>query len=76
MTINLPLPTRLRYFLIKSRYKKWIFPFLCTIPYVSSLIWLSAREQFWIVQIMLAPILMILMILFLSYFLAKIEFRR
>ena len=70
-----PLYSRFRYLLLRSRYKKWIIPFLCSLPYLLSLLWLTLRGQHWIAQIMLAPIFMTFSLLILSFLLAKVEFR-
>ena len=62
--------------LIRSRWKRWIIPFICTLPYLLSIMWLLVRGQIWISQVMLAPIIMTLMLFLLTYLLAKVEFRR
>ena len=51
-------------------------PFLCALPYAGSLIWLLARQQAWIAQIMLAPLVMTALLALLSLLLARLEFRR
>ena len=48
---------------------------LCALPYSASLIWLLQRGQIWVVQIMLAPLLMMLIIGLLTWSLARLEFR-
>ena len=64
------------HFLILSRWKKWIIPVICSLPYFGSLIWLLIRQQYWIFQIMLSPLVMIILVCGLGIFLANIEFRR
>ena len=66
---------RFRHWLIRSRLHRWILPLLCAIPYVLSLIWLLSRGQNWIVQIMLSPLVMLLIIASLTWWLAVLEFR-
>ena len=67
---------RIHALLISSRYKKWSLPLLFSLPYLFSLVWLSLKGLFWIVQIMLAPVLMTLLLCLLTFVLAKLEFRR
>ena len=66
---------RVRHALIRSRWKRWLGPTLCALPYSASLIWLLQRGQIWVVQIMLAPLLMMLIIGLLTWSLARLEFR-
>ena len=67
---------RLRRILIRSRYRKWILPFLCAIPYLFSYLWLLARGQAWISNTLLAPLVMALLLGLLTLILAKCEFRQ
>ena len=73
--INFPAANRLLNLIIRTRWKRWIFPFLCSIPYFASIIWLISKQQLWIAQILLAPILMTLMLVGITFLLAKLEFR-
>ena len=66
----------IRRFLIRSRYKRWILPTLCAIPYLFSYFWLLSRGQAWISNIMLAPLLMGVLLALLTLILARFEFRR
>ena len=66
----------IRRFLIRSRYKRWILPTLCAIPYLFSYFWLLFRGQAWISNIMLAPLLMGVLLALLTLILARFEFRR
>ena len=66
---------RLRHWLIRSRWQRWLLPVLCAVPYLLSLLWLLTRGQVWIVQIMLSPLVMLLMIAALTWWLAVLEFR-
>ncbi|WP_186571090.1 hypothetical protein [Synechococcus sp. PROS-U-1] len=61
--------------MIRSRWQRWLLPVLCTVPYLISLLWLLTRGQVWIVQIMLSPLVMLLMIAALTWWLAVLEFR-
>ncbi len=70
-----PLKQRLKHRLIKSRWDRWLFPALCTVPYMASLIWLLKRGQVWVVQIMLTPILMGAVLVGITWLLAHAEFR-
>ena len=65
----------LRHYLILSRWQRWLFPGLCAVPYAASLVWLASRDQIWIVQIMLSPVLMLLILAGLTWILAMFEFR-
>ena len=67
--------TRLRHLLITSRWQRWLFPALCTIPYLSILIWLLSRGLIWVSQVLLAPLVMGAVLAFLTLVLAKAEFR-
>jgi hypothetical protein len=67
---------RLRHFWIRSRWRRWLVPVLCALPYLGALIWLLLRQQAWIAQIMLAPVLMTGLLAALSLVLARMEFRR
>jgi hypothetical protein len=72
-----PTPVqRLRHLWIRSRWRRWLVPLLCSLPYLGALLWLLLRQQAWIAQIMLAPLLMTGLLALLSLGLARIEFRR
>ena len=73
--IQLPFWTRFRHVLITSRWKRWLFPTLCVIPYLSILIWLLSRGLIWVSQVLLAPLLMGVVLAVLTLGLAKAEFR-
>ena len=72
---QLSFSTRLRHFLITSRWQRWLFPVLCILPYLTILIWLLSRGLIWVSQVMLAPILMGAVLGLLTLWLAKAEFR-
>lgn len=74
--MKLTLFHKLHHFIIRSRWKKWIIPVCCSFPYIGSLAWLIVRDQVWIAQIMLSPLLMFLAVASLGLILARLEFRR
>lgn len=76
MTIQLTRLQRLRHRLIISRWKRWLLPSLCALPYLASIVWLIVLGELWIAQVLLAPLLMGLMLGALTLWLAKQEFRR
>ena len=45
------------------------------LPYAASLIWLQQQGLVWLVQIMLAPLVMGLVIGLMTWLLARLEFR-
>ena len=61
---------------IRSRWRRWLVPLVCALPYLGALVWLLLRQQAWIAQIMLAPLLMTALLALLSLTLARVEFRR
>lgn len=67
---------RIRHLLIRSRWRRWLVPLVCALPYLGALVWLLLRQQAWIAQIMLAPLLMTALLALLSLTLARVEFRR
>lgn len=75
MTLRLSLWRRLRHWLIRSRWRRWLLPFICVIPYFASILWLLILGEVWIAQVLLAPLLMGLMLGLLSICLARQEFR-
>ena len=67
---------RLRRLWIRSRWRRWLVPLICALPYGGALLWLLLRQQAWIAQIMLAPLLMTGLLALLTLVLARLEFRR
>jgi len=67
---------RLRHWLILSRWQRWLFPVLCALPYLASLLWLVANGELWIAMVMLAPLAMGAALAGLTAWLARMEFRR
>ena len=74
--ILLTAKQRLRHLWIRSRWRSWGVPVLCSLPYLCSLLWLLLRGQVWIVQVMLAPLLMGALLAALTLFLSHLEYRR
>jgi hypothetical protein len=68
-----PLSLRVRSLWIRSQWRRWLFPVLCAVPYVLSLFWLVQRQQVWIAQVLLAPLLMADAISGLTVWLARCE---
>ena len=68
-----PLAVRLRHLWIRSQWRRWLFPLLCAVPYGLSLVWLVQRQQVWIAQVLLAPLLMAVAIAGLTAWLARCE---
>ena len=63
-----------RHWLIRSRWRRWLLPLLCLLPYCVSILWLLNRGQPWIAQLMLAPLLMAAVLAALTLELARREF--
>lgn len=66
---------RLHHAVIRSRWRRWLAPSLCAVPYCVSLVWLVHQGQIWIVQIMLTPLLMMAVLGWLTWWLARLEFQ-
>ena len=76
--MNLFKPSQWPYwhhYLIRIQWKRWLAPAILFIPYLASLLWLLKKGLLWLVQIMLAPIVMGLILGALTWLLAKLEFR-
>ena len=66
---------RLRHWLILSRWRRWLAPVICAVPYLGSLMWLLQKGQIWVVQIMITPLMMMAVLALLTWWLARLEFR-
>lgn len=75
MRIRLTWRQRLRHWLIRTRWRRWLVPVVCAVPYAASMVWLVGRGQAWIAQILLAPLLMGAALALLTLWLARQEFR-
>lgn len=76
MSIQLSPWRQLRHALIRSRWRRWLVPLLCSLPYLASLFWLLLIGEAWIAQVLLAPLVMGGVLGLLSLWLARQEFRR
>ena len=74
--IHFTFRQRFRHLLIRSRWRRWSVPVACAVPYLGSLLWLLSRGQVWVVQIMLAPLVMGALLAGLTLLLSHLEFRR
>ena len=75
MSIELTPWRKLRHLLIRSRWRRWLVPLLCSLPYLASLLWLLLIGEGWIAQVLLAPLVMAATLALLSLWLARQEFR-
>ena len=75
MSIQLSRWRQLRHLLIRSRWRRWLLPLLCSLPYLASLLWLLLIGEAWIAQVLLAPLVMAGLLALLSFWLARQEFR-
>ena len=64
----------LRHWLIRSRWRRWLAPALCAVPYIGSIVWLLLFSQVWIAMVLLVPALLMIVLAALTLFLAQIEF--
>ena len=76
MSIQLSYWRQLRHALIRSRWRRWLLPLICVLPYLLSVLWLMLIGESWIAQVLLAPLLMAGVLGLLSFWLARQEFRR
>ena len=76
MSIQLSYWRQLRHALIRSRWRRWLLPLICVLPYLLSVLWLMLIGESWIAQVLLAPLLMAGVLGLLSFWLARQEFQR
>ena len=72
---SLPIATKLRHWVITSRWQRWLFPACCAVPYLAILLWLLSRGLIWVAQVLLAPLVMGGVLAGMTFWLAKQEFR-
>ena len=72
---SLPLTSKLRHWVITSRWQRWLFPACCAVPYLVILLWLLSRGLVWVAQVLLAPLVMGGVLAGMTLWLAKQEFR-
>ena len=65
---------QLRHFLIRMRLSRWLGPVVCAVPYLGSILWLLSKGQLWIAGVMLTPALMLVLLIGLTWLLARLEF--
>jgi len=65
---------QLRHLLIRTRFSRWLAPLLCAVPYLGSILWLLSKGQLWIAGVMLTPALMLVLLIGLTWLLARLEF--
>ena len=63
-----------RRLIILSRWRRWIGPLICAVPYLGSIWWLLCFSQTWIAFVMLVPAVLIIVLASLTWLLARIEF--
>ena len=76
MSIKLSYWRQLRHALIRTRWRRWLLPLICGLPYLISVLWLLLIGEAWIAQVLLAPLVMAVVLGSLSFWLARQEFRR
>lgn len=59
---------------IRLRWRRWLAPAICAVPYLGSIVWLLLYSQAWIALVMLVPALLMLVLGLLTWLLARIEF--
>lgn len=74
--MKLTILQQLNRLFILSRWRRWLFPFLLTIPYVSSIIWLVSMNYVWVAQVLCAPLIMGVILAGVTIWLAREEFTR
>ena len=80
-SISLPSTTdsafwvRLRHRWILFQWRRWAVPLMCSIPYLGSIVWLIHRELTWVAGVLLAPVLMGIVLIGLTWWLERQEFR-
>jgi hypothetical protein len=75
-TAELPRLIRWRHRWILLRWRRWAVPVICAVPYLGSLLWLMQRGLFWVAAVLLAPLVMGLAVMALTWWLERLEFRR
>ena len=73
---DLSLWVRLRHYLILFQWRRWLVPVLCALPYFCSIVWLIQRDLVWVAGVLLAPLLMSIVVIALTWWLERMEFRR
>ena len=58
---------------IHLRWRRWLGPAICSLPYIGSVLWLLHFSQTWIALLMLVPAVLMLVLGLLTWMLARIE---
>ena len=58
---------------IRLRWRRWLGPAICALPYFASVLWLLSFSQTWIALVMLVPALLMVVLGLLTWVLARIE---
>lgn len=74
--MKLTLLQQLNRLLILSRWRRWLFPLLLSIPYISSILWLVSMNYVWVAQVLCAPLIMGVILAAVTIWLAREEFTR
>ena len=69
------LHVRVRHRLILLQWRRWLVPFLCSIPYSCSILWLISGLA-WVAGVLLAPLVMGTVLIGLTFWLERLEYRR
>lgn len=67
--------SRIHHWLIRTHWRTWVIPVVCSLPYFAAILWLLRVGLLWVAQLMLAPVLMSSLLVGLTYLLARLEFR-
>lgn len=59
---------------IRLRWRRWLGPVICAVPYAASVLWLLCFSQIWIALVMLVPAFLMLVLGLLTWMLARLEF--
>ena len=59
---------------ILLQWRRWAIPCLCAIPYFGSILWLIYRGLLWVAGVLLAPLLMGIAVIALTWWLERKSF--
>ena len=59
---------------IRLRWRRWLGPAICALPYFASIFWLLSFSQAWIAFVMLVPALLMFVLGLMTWMLARLEF--
>ena len=58
---------------IRLRWRRWIAPLICAVPYLLSILWLLRFSQAWIAVVLMVPAFLMMVLGLLTWTLARIE---